>query len=184
MKQAFGTVLLLALALALQGGKARAGVPPEGKAAYQQALANATAAYKMARARCDSLAGIPKDICVAEAKAARVHAEEDATARHKDTLAAYTRARMRIAAANYDVDRARCAAMAGNERDVCLGQAKANRIAAEADARADRKTLEARADAREEKRTALYKVALEKCDAYAGAARDNCVSAAKTEYGE
>ena len=183
MKQAFGTVLLLALALALQGGKAKASTP-EAKAIYQQAMANAAAAFKLARSKCDTLAGVNKDICVAEAKAARVRTQEDASARYKDTIDAYTRARMRIAEANYEVDRARCAAVAGNDRDVCLGQAKANRIAAEADARADKKTIEARADALEAKRTAQYKVALEKCDAYAGAAKDNCVAAAKSEYGE
>jgi hypothetical protein len=142
------------------------------------------ASYKAARAQCDSLAGTPKDICVAQATAQRVRAEEDATAQYKNTLEAYTRARMRIATANYNLDRARCGAVAGNERDVCLGQAKATRIAAEADARADRKSIEAREDARDEKRTAQYKVALEKCDAFAGTVKDNCVSAAKSAYGE
>ncbi|RJG20479.1 hypothetical protein [Massilia cavernae] len=52
------------------------------------------------------------------------------------------------------------------------------------DARADRKTIEARNDARDNKRDAEYKVALEKCDAFAGAAKDNCVAAARTQYGK
>ncbi|HEY1044310.1 MAG TPA: hypothetical protein VGE60_10640 [Telluria sp.] len=159
-------------------------VTPGSKAEFARAKAAAQATYKAARAQCGSLAGTPKDICVAQATAQRVRAEEDATAQYKNTLEAYTRARMRIATANYNLDRARCGAVAGNDRDVCLGQAKATRIAAEADARADRKSIEAREDARDEKRTAQYKVALEKCDAFAGTAKDNCVAAAKSAYGE
>jgi hypothetical protein len=57
-------------------------------------------------------------------------------------------------------------------------------VAARADAKADRKAIEARTDARDDKRTAEYKVALEKCDAFAGAAKDNCVTAAKSQYGK
>ncbi|MFD2365897.1 hypothetical protein [Pseudoduganella sp. GCM10020061] len=204
MKRTIGTALLaLAPALALAQATATLQVPaaqhpataqyPDGapmtvaagsKEQYAQAKAHAAAAYKAARAQCNSLAGTPKDICVAQAKAQRVRAEEDATAQFKNTLDAYTRARMRIAAANYNLDRARCGAVAGNDRDVCLGQAKASRVAAEVDARADKKSIEARADARDEKRTAQYKVALEKCDAFAGTVKDNCVSAAKSAYGE
>lgn len=159
-------------------------VEPGNKEQYAQVRADAENVFKAAREQCNALAGVHKDICVAQAKAQRVRADEDATAQYKNTLDAYTRARMRIASANYDLDRARCGALAGNDKDVCLGQAKATRIAAEADARADKKAIEARTDAREEKRTAQYKVALEKCDAFAGAAKDNCVSAAKSAYGE
>jgi hypothetical protein len=78
----------------------------------------------------------------------------------------------------------RCAAVTGNDRDVCLEQAKATLIAAQADAKADRKSIEARLDAREDKLAAEYRVAIEKCDAYAGAVKDQCVSAAKTAFGK
>ena len=177
MKQWF-TGLLIGLA-AMQAHAAT----EESRVLYQQAKARANDIYRAERARCNVLAGIPKDICVAEAKARQVHAEQDAWARYKDTLGAYTKARMNIAAANYRLDKARCAALAGNDRDVCLKQARAARIAAEADAKADKKTIEARADARDDKRTAEYKVALEKCDAFAGAVKDNCVSTAKAQFG-
>jgi hypothetical protein len=111
--------------------------------------------------------------------ASHVHAAPTAEAK-----AAYTQARMRIASANYDRDKTRCAALTGNEKDVCVEQAKAALIAAQADAKADRKTIEARAEAREDKLTAAYRVALEKCDAFAGAAKDQCVGAAKSTYGK
>ena len=157
---------------------------PDAKTAYHTARDAAASAYKAARARCDTVTGNPREVCVAEAKAERVRIEEEAGAAYKNTLKAYTQARMRIADANYGRDKARCGAVTGNERDVCLKQAKATLIAAQADARADRKMIEARTDAREDKLTAEYRVALEKCDAFAGAVKDQCVNAAKTAYGK
>jgi hypothetical protein len=89
---------------------------------------------------------------------------------------------MRIAAANYDRDKTRCGALTGNQKDVCRHQAKATLITAQADAKADKKTIEARQDAREDKQKAAYRVALEKCDAFAGAAKDQCVKNAKVRF--
>jgi cell division septum initiation protein DivIVA len=156
---------------------------PEAKALYDSAKAAAASSYKAARARCDVITGNPKDVCIAEAKAARVRAEADAAARYRNTLRAYTQARIDIAKADYAVDRTRCDALTGNEKDVCVERAKATRTAALADAKADKKVIEARSDAREDKRIAEYKVAAEKCDALAGTAKDQCVAAAKSQFG-
>ena len=175
-------LLPLGAALIWAVGHARAATP-DAKLAYQQARDAAGATYKNARAQCDALAGNPKDVCVAGAKAARVRVEEEVRARYEDTLRAYTRARMRIAAANYDRDKARCDALTGNERDVCREQAKAVLVAAQADAKADKKTIDARNEARDDKLDAAYRVARERCDAFAGAAKDQCVTNAKTEFG-
>ncbi len=174
-------ILLGVLALSCANASA---ATPEAKVAYQQAKDVAQATYKAARAKCDVITGNPKDVCVAEAKAVRVRADEEAGAGYKNTLRAYTQARLKIASANYDLDKTKCAAVTGNDKDVCVQQAKATLIAAQADAKADKKAIEARTDARDDKRTAEYKVALEKCDAFAGAVKDNCVSAAKTQYGK
>ncbi|HEX8606452.1 MAG TPA: hypothetical protein VF774_27660 [Pseudoduganella sp.] len=170
-------------ALLLCMSAATAAATPEAKALYENAKAAAAAAHKAARGRCDGAAGNTKDICLAEAKAARVRADADATAQYRNTLRAYTKARMDIANADFELDRARCAALAGNERDVCVERAKASRTAALADARADKKVIEARSDAREDKRIAEYRVAAEKCDALAGTAKDECVAAAKSQFG-
>jgi hypothetical protein len=175
-------MLLLLGAAVLWAGHARATPVPDAKNAWRAAQETAATNYKNARAQCDTVAGNPHDLCIAEAKAARVQAEEEARAAYEDTLKSYTRARMRIASANYDRDKVRCAALTGNEKDVCLEQAKSVLIAAQADAKADRKTIEARNEAREDKQKAAYRVALEKCDAFAGAAKDHCVSAAKAAY--
>ena len=175
-------IAVLAAALCCSGAASAA--TPEAKAAYVQAKDSAAATYKAARARCDAITGNPKDVCVAEAKAARVRAEQEAGAFYKNTLKAYTASRMKIASANYDLDKAKCGALAGNDKDVCVSQAKATLVAAQADAKADKRAIEARTDAREDKRDAEYKVAREKCDAFAGAAKDSCVSSAKTQFGK
>jgi hypothetical protein len=174
--------VLLTVALCWNGAALAA--PNEAKAAYVQAKDSAAAAYKAARAQCDAITGNPKDVCVEEAKLARVRAEEEAGAYYKNTLKAYTRSRMKIAAATFDLDKAKCGGLAGNDKDVCVSQAKATLIATQADAKADKKAIEARSDARDDKRTAQYKVALEKCDAFAGAAKDSCVSTAKSQFGK
>ena len=176
-------ILLLGAALLWAAAHARAATP-EAKLAYQQARDAAAANYKNARAQCSTVTGNPRDLCIAEAEAVRVRAEEEARAKYEDTVDAYTRARMRIASANYDRDKTRCEAMTGNDKDVCKEQAKATLISAQADAKADQKTIEARNQAREDKAAAAYRVAMEKCDAFAGAAKDQCVSAAKTEFGK
>ena len=175
------SILLVGAALLWAASHVHAATP-QAKLVYQQARDAAAANYKNARAQCSTVTGNPRDLCIAEAEAARVRTEEEARAKYEDTLEAYTRARMRIASAGYERDKTRCAAFTGNDKDVCKEQAKATLIAAQADAKADQKTIEARNEARQDKLAAAYKVAMEKCDAFAGAAKDQCVSAAKTEY--
>jgi hypothetical protein len=180
MKQARIAAWIAALLLC---AGAAAAATPEAKALFEHAKSAAAVKYRAARDHCNGIEGNPKDVCIAEAKAARVRAEADATAQYRNTLRAYTKARIDIANADFALDRTRCAALAGNERDVCVERAKASRTAALADARADKKVIEARSDAREDKRIAEYKVAAEKCDALAGTAKDQCVAAAKSQFG-
>lgn len=179
-----GKALIVALAMGWLGQAGAQQVAPGASEAHDQAIERAKTVYEAASARCDALAGTPHDICEAEAHAVRVRSEEEAGAAYKNTLSAYTKARIRIAAAYHERDKTRCAALGGNDREVCLQQAKATLVAAQADARADRKAIEARLDAREEKLTAEYRVALQKCDAFAGAVKDQCVSTARTAYGK
>ncbi len=175
---------LISIAILASGAAVAAGPSPEAKAAYTQAKDRAAVDYKAAKAKCDIITGNPKDVCIAEAKAARVRTEEEANALYKNTLKAFTQSRLKIASANYDLDKTKCNALTGNDKDVCVTQAKSARVAAESDAKADKKAIEARTDARDDKREAQYKVAMQKCDAFAGAAKDGCVAAAKSQYGK
>lgn len=176
--------LLLVAALGWTGAAAAQQIVPDPQLAYQQSMERAEAVFDAAKARCDAVAGIPHEICVADARAARIRVEEEAGAARKNTLAAYTQARMRIASAFHERDKTRCSAAVGNDREVCLRQAKATLVAIQADARADRKSIEARLDAQDAKIDAEYSVALQKCDAFAGDVKDGCISSARTTYGK
>ena len=149
---------------------------------YDTAKSRAEAQFKSARGQCDSLSGNPKDVCIAEAKAAEKKAKADAEAQYKNTEKARADARIAAAEADYEVAKARCDALTGNDKDVCIKEAKAAEVRATADAKATDKVAAVRQEAREDKLEADYKVALEKCDAFSGPAKDSCVASAKAKY--
>jgi hypothetical protein len=149
---------------------------------YSATRDRASADYKVAKAQCDRLAGNPKDVCIAEAKAAEKKSKAEAEAQYKNTDKARRDARIDVAKADYDVAKTKCGAMTGNNKDVCIKEAKAVETKATADAKATQKVAEARQDAAEDKMDANYKVAIEKCDAFSGSAKDSCVNAAKAKY--
>ena len=49
---------------------------------------------------------------------------------------------------------------------------------------ANKKIVDVSTDGAAEKRTAEYKVAAEKCDALAGAVKDQCIAEAKSRFGK
>ena len=152
------------------------------KAAYSQTKDAAKATYETSKKSCDAISGNAKDICVAEAKAVRIKTEVDAEAMYKNTPKARAHAIEETAEANYKVAKERCDDKKGNDKDVCVTEAKATMVKAKADAKAARKGTEARMDASKDKREADYKVAAEKCDAMSGDAKSSCVAAAKAQY--
>lgn len=86
------------------------------------------------------------------------------------------------AEADYDTAKARCDALNGNDKDVCIKEAKAAKTRTEADAKVQHETNAAKADAREDKLKADYKAAKEKCDAMSGDQKDACQERAKAQY--
>ena len=84
--------------------------------------------------------------------------------------------------ADYNAAKEACKSRQGNDRDVCMKQAKADHVKATEDARARLKSSAAIADARDETVDAQYRVAKEKCDALSGDAKDSCISEAKLRY--
>jgi len=168
---------------------------PISKANYSQAVKDADAQYKIDKDACASLSGNAKDICVAEAKGKDNVAKADAEAAYKHTPKARENARIAHAQATYNVAIEKCDDLAGNPKDVCVKEAKAALVKGKANANVDRvtadtsheaatKQAEARKDASADKRDADYKVAIEKCDALAGPAKDACVGNAKAQYGK
>jgi hypothetical protein len=190
--------LFVAAGLGFAGsGEAQTKTPSTSmsKDSYAQAKTNADAQYKIDKDACASLSGNVKDICVAEAKGKDNVAKADAEAAYENTPKHRENARVARAQAKNDVAIEKCDDLAGNRKDVCVKEAKAELVKGKADAKVDRvaavtqqdaaaKQADARKEATTDKRDAEYKVAIEKCDALAGSAKDSCVSAAKAQYGK
>jgi hypothetical protein len=162
---------------------------------YTTAKKNADAQYKVDRNACSSLSGNAKDICVAEAKGKDNATKADAAAAYENTAKARESARVAHAQATYNVAIEKCDGLAGNRKDVCVKEAKAELVKGKANAKVDRvaaetnkdaatKQADAGKEASADRRDAEYKVAIEKCDALAGAAKDVCVGNAKAQYGK
>lgn len=151
---------------------------------YRASKTRISAEYKAAKAKCDSLSGQPKNLCVAEAKAAEKRAKAKAEADFENTPKAREKAAIADAEATYMVAKEQCATKTGNDKDVCVKAAKAAETKAKADAKATRTASAARSDAADTKRDADYKVAREKCDPLTGAAKDKCIADAKAKYGK
>jgi hypothetical protein len=175
--------------------KPMAPVAPISKDAYDTAVKNAEAQYKVDKDACSSRTGNAKDICLAEANGKEKVAKADAEAAYKNTPKAREEMRDARAEATYNVAKQKCDALAGNPKDVCVKEADAVLVKAKADAKVDRVAADARQDAatkqadaakeaNTDKRNADYKVAVEKCDAFSGPAKDSCLSTAKAQYGK
>jgi hypothetical protein len=89
---------------------------------------------------------------------------------------------MKQADADYKAAKAHCNSLSGNDKDVCVKEAKASYQHVKADAKVALASGSARAEAGEDKRGANYNVAKEKCDAMTGDQKDACVAQAKATY--
>lgn len=199
------TLNSIALAVGLTFG-ASAFADTLSKAEFKDAKAKIEADYKAALVPCDSLAGNPKKICTVEAKGNKEVALKALDARNDPTARNQQQASDAKAEAAYDLAHQKCQEQTGNAKDVCIKEAKAAQVSAKADAKAQMKATdatqdanktinkaankagekvsEARSDAAADKTDAQYKVEKEKCDALAGAAKDNCMAQAKTRFGK
>lgn len=184
--------IALAVSLAFSAGAMAQNVSKDDYLSVKDKIA---ADYKLAKASCDSLSGNPNDICMAGAKGNEKVALAELEAGYKPTPENRYQARVVKADAEYELAKERCDDRAGNTKDVCMKEAMSAETAAKADAKAQMKTADANAtaneksaDARkgatEDKLGAQYKVAKEKCDTYAGNAKDICVNEAKVKFGQ
>lgn len=182
MKRLLATMLVTAATMALASSAGAA--TSQAKADYSATKEKASADYKIAREKCNSLAGNGKDVCIAEAEAALTRTKGQAEAQYKNTPRSVETVRKDIAAADYDVAKAKCGSKSGNDKDVCIKEAKSARVATVENAKADKKITNALVDAQADKQDAEFKVAIEKCDALGGAAKTSCVTDAKAGFGK
>ena len=136
-----------------------------------------SADYKTAKAACDSMSGNAKDICVEEAKGKEKVAKAELEHTRSGKAEDMRKVEMAKADATYEVAKERCDDKTGNDKDVCVKEAKAAKAKSEADIKGSRSAMNDKTDAD-------YKVATEKCDAMSGDAKSSCVSAAKARFGK
>ena len=186
--------LLAAAGIAFAGTASAADTSTMSRDTYKADKDKIEVQYKADEDQCSSMSGNAKDICKAEAKGKEKVAKAELEANYKNTDRARYDARVVQADADYNVAKEKCDDMSGNRKDVCVKQAKAAHTKAKSGAKVARvdsqtshdaanKRAEARQDARDDTREAQYKVAVEKCDAMGGTAKDQCVKDAKVHYG-
>jgi hypothetical protein len=150
--------------------------------------------YKAAKEKCDSLSGNAEDICELEAKGAMKVAKAELKLHESDSPKNRFNLKIAKAEATYDVAKEKCDDLSGNDKDVCVKDAKAALAGAKADATATREVgktrteanediKESRDDAAQTKRVANYSAARERCDVYVGDEKDRCVTDAKAKFG-
>ena len=154
------------------------------KADYTAAKTRISADYKADKAACASLAGNAKDVCHEQAKAKEKIARAELEYGYSGKPGDQTKVLETKAKSAYAVAKEKCDDKAGNDKKVCVQEAKAIETKALADAKMGKQIGEAKKEASEDKRDADYRVAVEKCDALAGDAKDSCIAAAKSRFGK
>jgi hypothetical protein len=138
--------------------------------------------YKSAKTSCNVLSGNAKDICVVEAKGQEKIAKADLEVRFDNKEKNQYALRMAKADSFYAVAKEKCDDKAGNDKAVCVKEAKAVHIKAKSDAKLTTTVKNAVTDAVDDRVTADYKVAVEKCDVLAGEPKATCIASAKTKF--
>ncbi|MGZ5115748.1 MAG: BON domain-containing protein [Burkholderiales bacterium] len=136
----------LALALASAGAPAAQGM---SKDEYKAGKDKIAAEYKSAKAGCDSLSANAKDVCIAEAKGKQKVAKAELEASNKPSDKTRHAVNIAKAEADYAVAKEKCDDKAGNDKKVCVKEAKAAEARAKADARKPMKTSNAGTPAKE-----------------------------------
>jgi len=103
---------------------------------YKQQGKAIDAQFKSDKEACLTLAGNAKDVCVAKSKARQKSAEAQLEVSHEPTAKNRYKAEEAKAEGEYDVATEMCDVKAGNDKDVCVKEAKAAKERALVDAKA------------------------------------------------
>lgn len=184
MNQASHTLRLISTA-ALAAGFAASGIAATiSPATYAQARDELQSSYKTERDNCANQTGNAKDICVetvkGREKVAMAHLQYQRSGDAKD-MSKLNEARVE---ARFELAKEMCDDQAGNAKDVCMAQAKAEHDKAKANVKMAKDVTEARTDANETKTKADFKVAQERCGAMSGNAKDTCMASARARFGQ
>lgn len=122
MKNLKITMVAAAMALAFSNG---ALAQTLSKAEYKADKAKIAAEYKSASAACSSSTGNARDICMVEARGKQKVATAELDARNKPGAKANKAVNAAKADADYALAREKCDDKAGNDKSVCIKEAKA-----------------------------------------------------------
>ena len=103
---------------------------------YAAALDRVYVAYQSARAKCASLAGHDRNMCVVAAHAAEKRSKAIAAVNYRGTTTSKVDSRIADADADLMIARVACAARTVREKDTCVDVAKAANVKLVADASA------------------------------------------------
>lgn len=110
---------------------------------YKAARGKIAADYKTAKAGCDSKTANAKDVCMAEARGVEKVAKAELDARNKPGTKATAAVSMAKAEAEYAVAKEKCDDKAGNDRAICVKEARSAEARAKAAAKAPRQAAQA-----------------------------------------
>lgn len=116
---------------------------------YQSHEKSIASEYKADKAKCDSFSGNSADICVAEAKGKQNVAKSELEATYNPSTKTRYQANIVKADAAYSVAIEKCDDISGNNKDVCVKEAKAAKVRQTADAKTMMESKKANAEAKE-----------------------------------
>jgi osmotically-inducible protein OsmY len=140
MNRSIVHALAVAISLVFSAG---ATAQSMSKAEYKSAKDNIAADYKSAAATCASMSGNAKDTCRAKAKGKENVAKAELEARFAPSNKNRYALSIAKAKADYSVAKEKCDDKSGNDKTVCLKEAKAAETRAMADAKAQLKSADA-----------------------------------------
>ena len=141
------SAIAAAIALAFSAGAMAA--QGMSKDEYKAGKDKIAADYKSAIADCGSLSPNAKDVCMAEAKGKQKVAKAELAASNKPSDRTRHAVSIAKAEADYAVAKQKCGDKSGNDKKVCVKEAKAAETQAKADAKAQMQTSEAGKPAKE-----------------------------------
>jgi len=127
-------IAAIAAAIALVFSAGAVAAPTMSKAEYKARKERIAAEYKTGKANCDALSGNAKDVCMAEARGKQRVEKAELELDYKPGPKTHYYLTIARANANYAVAREKCDDKTGNDKKVCLSEAKAEQTYAKTDA--------------------------------------------------
>ena len=154
------------------------------KSEYSSAKTQISGDYKTDRTACDKNSGNERDICTEKAKAKEKVAKAELEYNYTGKASDAKRLAIVRGDSTYSIAKKMCDAKTGNEKDVCVKEAKATHTKAIADAKMTKNISDARKSDAGDKQDAEYEFATQKCESLTGDTKAACVSQAKAKFGK